>query len=339
VEKLSGLIETSQEGLSVGEQLSESANESAGRIERITALLRRMQDEIGVLLDQVQAGDDALSNVATANAQVKQDLADQNAAVTQSGAAIEEIAASIAAISQSAEQKRGLLAELVRSAQEGRDQLGDSVTAIRAISRASSEILEVIAVIESIASRTNLLAMNAAIEAAHAGDYGKGFAVVADEIRKLAEETNENSLMIKESLSGNTEQMQRAVATNETTAESFGQVIDRIGEVNTAIHEIIQGMSELGTGAGEITQAVANLQDLNRRVNASTDEMQSLMSAGKDSYVGIRGSAQSIEDGMTAIGNDADELLVQARGLGEVGRDNEQHIQSLRNGINEALTS
>lgn len=339
VEKLSGLIETSQEGLSVGEKLSESANESAARIERITGLLRSMQNEIATLRTHVQAGDDALSNVATANGRVKQDLADQNAAVTQSSAAIEEIAASIGAISQSAEQKRELLAELVRSAQDGRDQLEDSVSAIRDISRASTEILEIITVIESIASRTNLLAMNAAIEAAHAGEYGKGFAVVAGEIRKLAEETNENSRMIKESLSGNTDQMQKAVATNETTAQTFGQVIDRIGEVNTAIHEIIQGMLELGNGAGEITQAVANLQELNRRVNASTDEMQSLMTAGRNSYVSIRDAAQSIEGGMGSIEDDADELLAQARGLGEVGRDNEKHIQSLRNGINEALTS
>ncbi len=336
---LRDLIDSSSDGLSVGRQLVSTTDMTLEQAEEARQRLEKIVQEIGALEEEVHRSDESYQRIEGAETKVRENMESQTAAVNQSSASVEESAALINSITSSAKEKGELLTKLVQASAEGGDQLEDALEAFRGVNKSSQEIIEVINVIEDIADRTNMLAMNAAIEAAHASDSGRGFAVVAEEIRKLAEETNVNSRQVREILEKNHEQIQKSVNLSEGTGQMFADIHARIEDVDRAIDEILKGLEELSGGTEEITSSVAHLRTTNSEVNTSLDEMREMTDQGQTSVKSIREGSQAISQKIADLKNATEAITEQTHRIKKIGTENETNIGSLQERIQEIETT
>jgi methyl-accepting chemotaxis protein len=185
----------------------------------------------------------------------------QASAIEESSAAIEEMMATINNTAMTAQKKQTAIEALVANVEQGRSSMRETIEAVGGISRGVEGVGATIKVISGIAANTNLLSMNAAIEAAHAGDAGKGFAVVAGEIRRLSETTRENSRNIAHTLSGIVDGIRETTTRSAATDSLIGTMAEEINGFANTMTELINSLGELSIGSREITLALVHLRE------------------------------------------------------------------------------
>jgi len=222
------------------------------------------------------------------------------AAVSQTSASIEEMAASVQQVSLNVQEATRVAEHSSTVAQEGSQAvrqtiagmdeitraMSDVVTVIQHLGKSSAEIGAIIVVIDDIAEQTNLLALNAAIEAARAGEHGRGFAVVADEVRKLAERSAQATGEIATLIKGIQHETEQAVISTRrgeqaisegtrlatTAGESLGAIVNAVDRVSALMQQIFQATSEQSRAAAQIAEAVGSMSSLTVQVTAATRE-------------------------------------------------------------------
>ena len=253
--------------------LSSNMANTAQAIDRISANVQSVKDrslgqsatvaETHSTMEQVTNGIDEL------NGHIKR----QSATIAESSAAVEAMIANIQSVTHMLSQNAVNVKTLRESSEAGRDSMREVSERIQEIARESEGLLEINAVMGNIATQTNLLSMNAAIEAAHAGEAGRGFAVVADEIRKLAENSGRQSKMIKavlkkmkESVDGITISIQAVLGKFEVIDDSVKTVVDH--------EELILGtMEEQGQGSKLVLEAVGKVNAITKQVSDGSGKM------------------------------------------------------------------
>jgi len=181
--------------------------------------------------------------------------------------------ASIKSITSVLKNNLDSMEELNIAAEKGRKSISETNEFVKSLSEKSEGLLETTSVIQNIASQTNLLAMNAAIEAAHAGEAGKGFAVVADEIRKLAEESGTQGKVITTVLTELKNQIEEVTKSSLMGETQFTEVMRILNLVNNRNNEIMNAMNEQDTGSSQILRAVKNIMQITSEVRSGSEEM------------------------------------------------------------------
>ena len=204
---------------------------------------------------------------------LSQQIEGQSASVTESSAAIQQMVSNINSISMNLDRAGGGFEALLSASSNGRDSMQNVIELVKDVSSQSEHLLETNEIINSIASQTNLLAMNAAIEAAHAGEAGKGFSVVSDEIRKLAESASEQSKAIEGDLKKVVSTIATIVDASAKADDAFGLVAVNIKEANGLIQEIRMAMKEQTEGSQQVLEALDDIQNITVQIRDGSLEM------------------------------------------------------------------
>ena len=165
--------------------------------------------------------------------------------------------------------------QLSADSEDGKNKIENVIKLIESVSAESKKLLDTNKVIESVAQQTNLLAMNAAIEAAHAGEAGKGFAVVAEEIRKLSESTTEQSHYLKQKLSSVIENIIEVTNAASSAGLTFGEIVNQISSDDSLITEIRSSMEEQSIGSKQIVDALGNIKETTHTIIENSKQMNS----------------------------------------------------------------
>ena len=216
-----------------------------------------------------------LENINDINDKMKQ----ESEAVTKTSSSVQQMMANIVTVSHGATKANDYAKILYTEAQEG-SNIGESVVgSIQSIKEYSKQITNITQVIHNIAEQTNLLAMNAAIEAAHAGEHGRGFTVVADKIRKLAEDTGENSKIINEIIEETTQAIDHTVSLAFKSSESMGKILEGSNTLADLISTISGANDELDIGRREILMNISNLNNITEDVQELSLKQMQMSSA------------------------------------------------------------
>jgi len=212
-------------------------------------------------------------NIQTMMEQLNGNVSEQAAAVTESAAAIEEMVANIQSVTSALTKNAEQVTELQSASAVGHNGINEVVADIRGIAAESESLLGINSVMANIASQTNLLSMNAAIEAAHAGESGRGFAVVADEIRKLAESSSKQSKTISAVLKTIKASIDKITRSAENVLNRFDTIDNGIKTVAEQERGVLNAMEEQKQGSEQVLQAIGQVSDITQRVKNDAQQM------------------------------------------------------------------
>ncbi len=222
------------------------------------------------------------SNVLTSKARERMGMVEkftsqQVSAIEESSAAVEQMLMSIRSIATVTNSRKSLLGQMNDGFNLVGDDLVKMVSSVKSIEESVGVVDEMNKLIEDVAERTNLLSMNAAIEAARAGQSGKGFAVVAGEIKKLADASLTNANQVQTSLKGITDHVKESVSISQDSKQKSQEMSGVVKEVHNSFNEIIGGMDEVSTGSTEISKALSIMSESSQDIDKLYTEVKEVM--------------------------------------------------------------
>ena len=308
-----GDVKTSKNELNeAGENLSASMQDTASSITEILANIESMKHQIEGQTQSVNQTAGAVTEIASNIESLGNMVQNQSASVVEASAAVEEMIGNISSVNSSMDKMAYSFSELRSNSQVGIDKQKAVNDRIEQIENQSQMLQDANHAIASIAAQTNLLAMNAAIEAAHAGNAGKGFAVVADEIRKLSETSTVQSKTIGVQLNNIRESINDVAAASNEASLAFASVSNKLEETDALVMHIKSAMEEQNEGSKQITITLHNMQDSTIEVKTASEEME----AGNKM---ILNEVRSLQDAAMAMNQSMDEMGIGARKINETG--------------------
>ena len=318
---------------SIGENLSSQSEESVKANGKIMDAAADIKGQTGSQSQSLERTNNVLHNAAEALGGLNELIAEQNRSITASAASVEEMANTINAVRSAVHEMKEQFGELVSVADMGKERQEAVDRQVRAILAQSETLVGANHVIAKIASTTNLLAMNAAIEAAHAGEAGRGFAVVAEEIRGLAENARSQSDSIKTELSGIAKSVQDTVQISAKSREAFGLVSQQINATDAVIARIDGAMDAQRGASARIREALDAINAAAGRVHSTSTDMTSHMDGVRREMNELTGIVQAIERGIIGMGDSAREVNRAAETVLELAKDTHRNIQIMEGTI------
>jgi methyl-accepting chemotaxis protein len=335
LEKIGTLIGTMKHKVNAltntGHELSSNMAKTSNAVDQISENFEGMKSMAGKQEEGAKEVDGAVKNIENNIKNLNTSIEDQSKSINASSSAIEEMTANIHSVSQTLIENAKNVNKLTEASENGKSGLQIVAQEIQEIAKDSEGLLEINSAMNNIASQTNLLSMNAAIEAAHAGEVGKGFAVVADEIRKLAESSGQQSKTTAAML-------KKVKASIDNITRSSNEVLARFDAIDTSVKTVSQheenirgSMEEQEVGGRQILDSIARLKEINSSVKKGSEEM---LESGKhlilqtEDFINISNSTVS---GMNDIVNGAmREIKTAVVLVNEMSSENSQNFEELK---------
>ncbi|MCL2765348.1 MAG: methyl-accepting chemotaxis protein [Treponema sp.] len=316
-----------------GDELATYMTTTRKDINGIHSNIQHMRGQILSQADSVNSAVNSMEKIIKGMDELNGHIAVQADSVAQSSSAIEEMLANIQSVTQTLVRNSANIHSLAESSGAGRADLHKVSNDIQEIAQESEGLLQINSVMQNIASQTNLLAMNAAIEAAHAGESGKGFAVVADEIRKLAENSGKQSKTISGVLKKIKLMIDTITKSTSVVLERFETIEKEVQTVSDQETQIRNAMEEQGEGSRQILEAVTQLNSVTGLVRKSSSSMTTESSEVLSQSGSLRKITAEIAGDMDDITTNVDEISNAFTRVQEITEENKDNIVMLSSDI------
>jgi len=333
LESITDLIKTIKKEAEIltgtGNTLASNSTESAAAVNQITSSIQTVKDRVVNQSASVTQTNATMEQISGNINKLNEHVESQSASVSQSSSAIEQMLANIHSVTQTLVKNAANVKDLMEASEVGRTGLQGVAADIQEIARESEGLLQINAVMENIASETNILSMNAAIEAAHAGDAGKGFAVVAGEIRKLAENSSVQSKTISDVLKKIKEAIDKITESTTGVLDRFAVIDSGVKTVSDQEENIRNAMEEQSEGSRQILDAIGHLNEITQQVKNGSEQM---LEGSREIITESRNLEKvtgEISNRMNEMSNGADQINIAVNEVTLVSEKNKDIIGDL----------
>ena len=316
-----------------GDELSATMDETSQAINKIDDEIQKMRKMILTQVDEVNNSVTLMERIITGLDGLNNHITVQAESVSQSSSAIEQMLASIHSVTETLMKNSSNINMLSDSSVTGRMDLQKVSEDIQEIARESEGLLEINSVMQNIASQTNLLSMNAAIEAAHAGESGKGFAVVADEIRKLAENSSKQSKTISSVLKKIKTSIDAITKSTAVVLERFGVIEEEVNTVSNQETQIRNAMQEQKTGSQLILEAITRLNSVTGEVKNASSDMSAASREVLEQNNDLKQISSNVAGEMDGMMQNMEMITQAITRVVEISQENSENISSLTTDI------
>jgi methyl-accepting chemotaxis protein len=319
--------------LDTGDELSAHTVTTKRDVEDINTNIQGMMKQILSQSDKVNTAASTMEHIISGLDKLNEHITVQADNVAQSSAAIEQMIANIQSVTHTLVKNTANIATLSESSVAGRADLQKVSADIQEIAKESEGLLQINSVLQTIASQTNLLAMNAAIEAAHAGESGQGFAVVADEIRKLAVNSSSQSKTISSVLKKIKTMIDLITKSTGIVLEQFAKIEEEVQTVSNQESQIRNAMEEQGEGSRQILEAVTQLNSVSSLVRKTSSDMTSESKEVLSQSSELKVITGEIAGNMDEMTQNAEEIANAFVRVEEITHENKENISALSEDI------
>ena len=319
----------------IGSELASNMTETASSIHEISSNIDSVKQQALTQAASVSQTASTIEEIMQTIKQLNGSIENQAASVAQSSSSIEEMVANIASITGTLEKTDVLIKELGEATRDGKDTLTKSNSVTTKIAEESGSLMEASSVIQHIASQTNLLAMNAAIEAAHAGEAGKGFAVVADEIRKLAEDSATQGKTITATLKSLSGEIEGLSSSSKVVETKFNAIFELANQVKEMSQRLTEAMHEQENGSREVLMAIKDINSVTNEVQQGSAEMLHGSEGVAREMEKLDGLTRVITDSMNEMSAGAVQISNAVQEVADITQKNKDSINGLVNEVGQ----
>ena len=338
-EKLQGIIrdiKNSKETLtSVGSAMSSNVVETSTSISEVYTNIEDIKNEIEAQSESVTLTATAVTEISSNIESLEKMIETQSNGVAQASTAVEQMIGNISSVNNSVEQMAGAFETLLQYTTSGVEKQQVVSNKIKEIEGQSEALQGANLVIAKIASQTNLLAMNAAIEAAHAGDSGRGFSVVADEIKKLSDNSACESNKISEQLTQIVTSVSEVVTASTESYAALKKVAELINSTDEIVKQIRYAMEEQNSGSKQIGEALHVMNDTTTEVRSASHEMASGNKSILAEIQNLQEATDKMKVSMQKIVTGADKINQSGNELSEIAPQMKRSIDDISNQIDQ----
>lgn len=317
-ESLNKVKKYSQDNKIAKEALISTASETSVAAVEISQNINSINNQMSTLDNNIMKSSIEIDGISTFTIELSNHIVEQTAMVEQSTTSIKEMIVSISNVATLSKNNQEIIKSLVETASEGDNQLTETTDIIEDINSSVNQINNMALVVQNISEQTNLLAMNAAIEAAHAGEHGKGFNVVADEIRKLAEASAKNTKEISKSIENIAGKIERASISGISTRNAFSNINTNITSVSNALMAISDNTSELNIGGQQILEVMSRLSEISSIVQDKSLEVKNSTNSVSDLIEIVNQISRTVTNAIAEVNIGFNEVSVAMNGLKDI---------------------